>query len=494
MKTILILACLLSFACARAAEPAANGAGAAEPNPTAIVVIDQAALRAAPRDSARKQAVLWQGDSLEVRGRRMDYLQVYDHRRERAGYVRESQVRVLPLRPQDAAGLLAVVRFLRDTPGAEALGIGYAAAFLRAAPGKDIDAEAFDALGTMAERLARRASSKRSKANDAEIAAHLEVVAGYGVAMRSLERDGRMQVCYDGDAFRRVMALPADAGQKARAALALTREECIDPATTPFERASLDGWRADVLDRVPRADLPAYLKNRVRMRTAAVWSSLAFERVRRGEPATEAAARALEELTGVNRQELAEDDASAYDEAAVRVGAVRWAAEPAPTKTSSGLAVTTAPGQPGETCIRLVDAKHGDKAPLLQRCTYGTVWTNSARANAGGTALTLAVQPLDAWREMWVFHRSGDEWTVDVVPPAGDVPDIGYVEFAGWVPGGRKLLAAREVRVGGRFSRTFEVLDLATLAVDRHADKPESLSAFYRWQDAAWKGQTVSLR
>ena len=493
MRTIVFLASLFAFAAVQAA-PAANVPAAPEPNPTAIVVIDQAALRAAPRESAQQQVVLWQGDSLEVRGRRMDYLQVYDHRRERAGYVRASQVRLLSLQPQDAAGLLAVVRFLRDTPGAEALGIGYAAAFLRAAPGKDIDAEAFDALGAMAERLARRASSNRSKANDAVIAAHLEVVAGYGVAMRSLEREGRVQVCYDGDAFRRVMALPAGAEQKARAALALTREECIDPATTPFERASLDGWRADVLDRVPRADLPEFLKNRVRMRTAAVWSSLAFERVRRGEPAVEAAARALQELTGVNRQELAEDDASAYSDAAVRVGAVRWAAEPAPAKTAIGLAVTTATGQPGETCIRLVDAKHGDKAPLFQRCTYGTVWTNSARANAGGTALTLAVQPLDAWREMWVFHRNGNEWTVDVVPPAGDAPDIGYVEFAGWVPGGRKLLAAREVRVGGRFSRTFEVLDLDTLAVDKRADKPDSLSAFYRWQDPVWKGQTVSLR
>ena len=52
----------------------------------AIVTQDQTALRAAPRDSAAQQAVLWQGDALEVRGRRLDYLQVYDHRRERAGF------------------------------------------------------------------------------------------------------------------------------------------------------------------------------------------------------------------------------------------------------------------------------------------------------------------------------------------------------------------------------------------------------------------------
>jgi hypothetical protein len=491
MRILALFAGILVATLVRAVEiPAATA-----PNPTAIVVIDRAALRSAPRASAQQQVVLWQGDSLEVRGRKLDYLQVYDHRRERAGYVRASQVRVLSLKPEDAAGLLAIVRFLRDTPGAEALGIGYTAAYLRAAPGKDIGAEAFDALGSMAERLARRASSNTRRSNDAAIAAHLEVIAGYGVSVLGRERDGRMQLCYDGEAFRRVLALDASAEQKADAALALTREDCIDPELTPFDRAAFDAWRADVLDRVPRAELPDYLKNRLRMRTAAVWSSLAFERVRRGEAPTEAAARALQELTGVNTQELAEDDASAYSDAAVRVGAIRWAAEAVPAAhAKTGLAVVTTVGQPGETCIKLVDAKHGEATPLLQRCTFGTVWTHSARANSTGTALALAVQPLDAWRETWVFHRAGDGWTSDLVPPAGDMPDIGYVEFAGWVPGGRKMLAAREVRVDGRFRRTFEVLDLETLAVEKHADKPGSLSLFYRWQDPAWKGRTVSLR
>jgi len=101
---------------------------------TVIVVQDQTALRAAPKDSAQQQAVLWQGDVLEVRGTRLDYLQVYDHRRERAGFVRAAQVRSLATQPEDAADLLAVARFLRDTSGAEALGIGYAAAYLEAAP------------------------------------------------------------------------------------------------------------------------------------------------------------------------------------------------------------------------------------------------------------------------------------------------------------------------------------------------------------------------
>jgi hypothetical protein len=460
---------------------------------TAIVVQDQAALRTAPKDSAPQQAVLWQGDALEVRGTRRDFFQVYDHRRERAGFVRATQVRSVSARPEDAADLLAVVRFLRDTSGVEALGIAYAAAYLRAAPGAAIGAEIFDALGTFAERLAGRASTNTGKAGAAALAAHLEIAASYGVVIATFEHDGRMQLCYDGEAFRRVLALPAGDEQKARAALALTRPECVDPALTPVARAQLDAWRGEVLDRVPRANLPAYLENRLRVRSAAVWASIAFERTRRSEKAADAANLALAELAGIARGELADDDQAAYNDAAMRVGAVRWAIEP-PRATAPGLAIVAEPGQPGETCLRLVDNKRDVAHPLLQRCTFATVWTNSAATNPYNTALALAVQPLDGWRELWLFHLTREGWRIDVLPPGGDGPGLGYIEFAGWVPGGRKLLAAREVRSAGRFVHRFEVLDLETLAVDKHADRPDALSVFHRWQDPAWKRQTVSLR
>jgi hypothetical protein len=143
----------------------------------AIVVQDQTPLRAAPRDTALQQAVLWQGDTLEIRGERLDFLQVYDHRRERTGYVRARQVRTYMMDPASAPELLAVIRFLRETPGAEALGIGYVALFLKAASTEAIGSEVFDALGTLAERLARRASARRNKPGDEIIAAHLEVAA-----------------------------------------------------------------------------------------------------------------------------------------------------------------------------------------------------------------------------------------------------------------------------------------------------------------------------
>ena len=467
----------------------------------AIVTADQSALRAAPKDSAAQQAVLWQGDSLEIRGEKGDFLQVYDHRRERAGYIRASQVRVQSLKPEAAPDLLAVVRFLKDTPGSEALGISYAAAYLRAAPAEAIGGEVFDALGAMADRLARRASAGRPGKLGEVTAAHLEVVAAYGVAMTTFERDGQVQLCYNGDAQRRVLALPATDVHKAVAALALTRHECVAPNLTPVERYALDNWRAEVLERVALHSLPEVLKNRLHLRKAGVWASLAYQRARRPElgaqPVQDAASRAIDELAAINKAELMETDAAAYSDAAIRVGASRWAAEPG-TPLVSGkpakLSVVTSPGQPGETCVHLVDARHDAKAPLASRCTYGIVWPASAAANAQGTALALAVQPLDTWREMWVFRQGAQGWSVEVLPPALDAPNLGYVEFAGWVPGNSELLAAREAKIEGRYRQTFEVLSLASLETKKQADKVTNLSTFYRWQSPLWKAGTVAIR
>ncbi|SFN54072.1 hypothetical protein SAMN05660284_01730 [Formivibrio citricus] len=458
----------------------------------AIVTQNHVALRAAPRDTAQQQAVLWQGDSLEIRGAKGDYLQVWDHRRERGGYIRSNQVRDYAMTPADAQQLLAVIQFVRDTPGQEALGIGHAAAFLKAAPADAIGPEVFDALGTMADRLAQRASVSRGKMGDATTAAHLEVAANYGVGMVSFEREGRVQICYNGEAFRRVLALPQSTPlQRARAALALTRHECVSPDLTPTARASLDGWRAEVLDKVDTGKLPEHIKNRVQMRRAGVFSSIAFQQARRGENAQASGERALQSLAAINKKELTEDDANTYSDAAVRVGATRWAAGDIP-RTGSPLTISTRPGQPGETCVQLIEAKQ--KQPAFERCTYGVVWTASAAVNPQHNAVTLSVQTLDTWRELWLFRKGEKGWAVDVIPPAANNPDIGYIEFAGWIPGGKQMLTVRESRNEGRYKRSFEIMNMDNFQVERWSSRPDALSAFYRWQNPVWKRATVSVR
>ena len=466
----------------------------------AIVAQDATTLRAAPSASAASHAQLWQGELLEVRGSRLDHLQVYDHRRERAGYVRASQVRVLSAGEAEAPQLLAVLRFLRDTPGAESLGIAYAAGYLKAAPAGQITAEPFDALGVMAERLARRAGGKPASAT---ATAHLDVVAQYGVRFTSFERQGAMQLCYDGEAFRRVAAMAATStamatpAQRARAALALTRHDCIDPVMPPHERQALDRWRAQLLDSIEpatSAQIDEVTLNRLRLRRAGVWAAIAFAQSRRAEVPQAAAQRALDELAAVDKRELGDDEQADYAEAAIRVGAVRWGALPV-APVAGRLQIRLRSGEPGQTCVGVVDTTRPAMAPAAERCTHATVWAVSAAARADGRALALAVQPIEGWSELWVWRRRGDSWTLDVLPPAAAEPGLGYVEFAGWAPGAvPKLLLAREARINGKATRRFEVLSTESLATDKFASTPQLLAAFGPWADPRWKRTTVSLR
>jgi hypothetical protein len=468
----------------------------------AVVTQDQTELRAAPKTHATAHAQLWQGELLEVRGTRFGYLQTYDHRRERAGFVRASQVKALSTLPEDAPQLLAVLRFLRDTPGAESLGIAYAAAYLRAAPAASITPEPFDALGTMAERLARRAASNLVPA--ATLAAHIEAVKQYGVTFNGYESRGTVKLCYDGEAFRTVIAMasandaaPASPQERARATLALTRHDCIDPALRAHERQAHDAWRAQLLERFEpfvSASLDGLTKNRLRMRRAGVWAAIAFAQSRRDVAPQAAAQYALDELAAVNSADLGDDDQAEYTDAAIRVGAVRWAAV-APSAATGRLQVQLQRGEPGQTCVRLVDGGTKPEKLLAQRCTYATVWPASARASADQRALALTVQPMEGWSELWVWRQRADGWALDVIPADSAGPGIGYVEFAGWVPGPqRKLLWVREARVAGRTTRQFEVANLETLATEKSAAAAQQLAAFGRWADPTWKRTTVSLR
>ncbi len=467
--------------------------GAATLAAVAIVTQDQATLRAGPTSASARQAVLWQGELLEIRGRRRDYLQVYDYRRERGGYVHADLVRVQPVTEAEAPQLLAVMRFLRDSPGFEALGIAYVAAYLRAVPADAITAEPFDALGTLAERLAERAS-RRGGRGAAAATAQLDVVGPYGVRFRHIEGVGSGRLCYDGDAHRRVLAMNSSPAQRARAVLALTRPDCVDPALRAHERHGLERWRADLLDQVEPshwAELDVTVRNRLRVRRAAVWSAIGTQRARAGESALGAVQRAIDELGAVDPGELGDDDAKDYTEAAIRVGAARWGALPT-TPPSGRLVVTTEPGEPGQTCVRLMDGTRR-ATELARRCTFGIVWLASARASPDGKALTLAVQN-EAWTVLWVFRAQRGGWSVEPLSPSTDPAGPGYVEFAGWVPGTRKMLVARESLEGGQFQRSFEVVSIDSLQTERRASSPNRMLTFARWQDPVWKHQTLSLR
>src|SRR5262249_31845670 len=157
--------------------------------------------------------------------------------------------------------------------------------------------------------------------------------------------------------------------------------------------------------------------------------------------------------------------------ATVRVAAVRWGALN-PVPQTGALALTVTPGEPGQSCVALSDAHARPAALLVRRCTYGVVWPASAPGFAQGRALALAGQPLHSWGGLWVFHAMPEGWMVDVISPGLDSPELGYVDFAGYVPATRRLLVAREVQTRSGFARRFEELRLDDLALLKQASAP----------------------
>ncbi len=411
-----------------------------------------------------------------------------------------------------APELTAVVRFLRDATGYESLGIGYAALALRAAPAGADPSELLGAIGTMADRLARRASARRRDARDPALAAHLEVAASYGVRFNVVEptaSDARTRVCYDGEAWERVLATPAAAPvERARAALFLSVDRCADPAAPPVTARAFNDRRLQALasiDFVAERALPASVMARVRLRRAQAYAWRAFDLARQGaqarqgqaDPAARAEGTAVRELALADRGVLAPEDAALYDETAIRVAASRWATEPA-TKDARprAVAVAAAPRAAGETCLRVVETGSQHRV-LGERCTFGVVWANALRWSASGTVATVAVQPLPAWTELWVLRRGASgAWTFETLAPATTDPDAsaGYVESAGLSPDGAKLLVVREAQVDGRASRRFQVLDAGTLGVQKWASDAGKLVAFKRWSSPTWRTSTLALR
>ncbi|MFT7776097.1 hypothetical protein [Roseateles sp.] len=461
--------------------------------PRAGLVSQDSPLRGAPRDTASLQAQMGRGEALEIRAERGDHWQVWDYRRERGGWLRKSQMLLLPRGDGAAAELLAQLRLARQQFGTEGLGLGLAAAYVQAATPAELagpgGAEALEAMGQFAERIADRASTPAARPNEGQLAAQLDVAARYGLKFEQFDsEEGRVQVCYEGEAFRRVLGTASTPEQRVRAALALTRQDCVNPLATPREAEERDQWRRQVLAQVDATALAPHWRNRLQMRRAAVAASLAFASARRGAPGD--AAPALAEFAAIVPGELTEDDQAAYADAAMRVNAVRWLGMGSGARDFGAVQLALQPGADGGRCVEL---KEGGRL-AARRCGFGQMALASASLNREGRALALAVQPLDGWRELWLFLKGRDGWRVEVMPPAPARPGLGVAEFAGWVPGGAQMLLAREFRAEGRYRRSFEVVSLDNLATERQAGEPALLGAFQRWSDPAWRSASPMRR
>ena len=475
----------------------------------ALVVQGETPLRATAHDGAPKQTILTPGDWLEVRGQQQGFLQVYDHRHERPGYVRPGMVRSYVLDEQTAPRLGPIVDYLKDSPGSESLGIGYVALYLRTAPPQAVGPEAFDALGTMAARLGERASARVAKAGDASLPRELEVAESYGVHFVSFERDGATRVCYDGEAFRRVLALGGTGPARLRAAMGLTDPACVDPQAGSTAALALLKWRADVLDAVDPSTLgdevPAFERARLRLRRSIVSAQLSYFAARTGDTTLshDRSLAAKRELMLADRAVLADEDRATYDEAALRAATVRWAAEPAVPSSGTGLVIEIVAGQPGQTCVR-VQTHATPGAPPFEHCTYGVVWPSSVRIAPHDAAVAMMVQPLEGWSELHLLHPGTAGWVADTLAPMTIDPELGYVELAGFSPDGAHLLVARESRASGPLGaphtlapwmwKSFQVLSVSDLHVEREAPALGSLPAPKRWDTADWRRGTLALR
>ena len=305
-----------------------------------------------------------------------------------------------------------------------------------------------------------------------------------------------------------MLATPTAAAiERARAALFLAGRSCQDRTTLALSPAEARAWndrRIQALQSIEypvEAALPAAWLGRVRLRRAEAFAWRAFDEGRRGniDPAARAEGTAVHELALTDRGVLAPEDADLYEDVAIRVAASRWATEPEQKQTGKrGVEVVFAPRGEGETCVRVVQAAGAGKTRTVgERCTYGLVWRNALRWAPSGSVATIAVQPLAAWTEVWVLRRADDaSWTIETLTPATSDPDtaVGYVEAAGFSPDGARLLVVREARAAGQVTRRFQVLDAATLIVEKWAARADKLGAFKRWGSPSWRAGTLALR
>jgi hypothetical protein len=113
----------------------------------------------------------------------------------------------------------------------------------------------------------------------------------------------------------------------------------------------------------------------------------------------------------------------------------------------------------------------------------------------------LAIEPMPGWLELWMFRRAppGDAgapggWITDILAPATEGPDLGYVELAGWSGDGSRAVIVREAREGGAVHRTWQVIRPGTGAVEKQTSRLADLGAPRSWIAPEWRGRTLALR
>ena len=392
-----------------------------------------------------------------------------------------------------APELLAVLRFLRDSPGSEALGISYGAAYLKAVPAPTLTAEPFDAIAQMAERLADQASG--SATLSPTLAAHLEVVEQFGIRMRNFERNGRMQVCYDGELFRRVLTLPGPAAEeRARAVLGLTRARCIDPDLGPAPRASARHAARAAARRDQGAGIERRMtRSRLHARRA---GGLGLDCLRAG-----AARRAA---AGARRSARSPSFSPCTRMISARTGGPSTWTPCCASARSAGRPWTRRPDRP--LTLSAVARRSGPdvrralsgRPPHLERRWSGAAptgscgWPRHARI-AEGPALVLAVQPLESWRELWVFHEEARELDGRCALARARRSRGRLRRFCRLRAGHAAPAHRARSKDRGRFRRRFEELRLDDLASGAAGECPELLRDFGRWQDVAWRRDTLAL-
>jgi hypothetical protein len=399
-------------------------------------------------------------------------------------------VHVIELDAAAAPGLRAVVEYLRDAPGAETIGLAYAALYLKVAD--QPDAGIMNAIGVMGDRVARAASTGTGQ----ESLEHLEVAESWGLAFRTAGDgpDGDPRTCYDGAAFREALALHPTPDQAATAALALTDPACQPEASGATERQAQAQARLAMLEAIDPTRVDGPTGDRLRLRRVTLGAELAWAIARKGElaKAAEAAGAATDAYARVDTRELADDDTAAYQEAALAIASVRWAGVPAVTPDRGAPALTITAGEPGETCLAVTPTR-GAASP--RRCTHGQVWASSYRVAPGGGAAALAVSPLPGWLELWLFRKGDDGgWMLDILAPTTDGPDLGYVEVAGWSPDHAHAIVVREARADGVVRRSFQIVQLGTLEVEKEAGSLAGLGKARAWASREWRQTTVALR